>query len=418
MNIAILGFGREGKSILKFLKKSPRYRGAHIEILDQARDKNYLKNLSRFDLIFRSPGIPYQTPALFRARCDGVKFSSATILFFEHAPTKNVVGITGSKGKGTTATLLYKIMKAAGKDVYLAGNIGKPALDILPKLKKGSWVILELSSFQLQDLPYSPRIAVVLDMFPEHLDHHKTLREYYGSKANIVRFQKPSDVAFYAKDNAVATRTAAKGKGKKIPIDTRSFSLFSQSELQIPGAHNLKNAVAAARVAQALGISDRVIRKATLAFRGNEHRLEFVRKIENASFWNDSASTNPQTTIAALNAFPGTPKILIAGGQDKGLDYRPLGNALRNSNAKLVILFGENRKKIQGAIKKSGIPVKFTANLSSAVLLAYRLAKLLPTPYSLLTILFSPGAASFDMFKNYADRGHAFKQLVKKLRTR
>jgi len=433
MNITILGFGREGKSVLKFLKKSPKYRRASIEILDKARNKNYLKNLSRFDLIFRSPGVPYQTSALFRARCDGVKFSSATILFFEamrnmvRRGSPQVIGITGSKGKGTTATLLYKILKTAKKDVYLVGNIGKSALDILPRLTKNSWVIFELSSFQLQDLPYSPHIAVVLDMFPEHLDHHKTLREYYGSKANIVRFQKPSDIAFYAKDNAVAVRTATKGRGKKIPMDTKSFSLFAPSELRMPGMHNFKNAVAAARVAQFLHISDHTIRKVAIAFRGNEHRLELVRSISSASkshsnvlknirmrFYNDSASTNPHTTIAAIQAFPDTPKILIMGGQDKGLDYRLVAQALRNSGTKLVILVGENKKKIyrQLDVRSSKFDMIFVRNLAEAVRVAYRFARLLTTRYSLLAIIFSPGAASFDMFQNYADRGTQFKKVV------
>lgn len=495
MKIAILGFGREGHSVLKFLERDSRYKNSEIWIVDKKSTiglplnvrsqtgSNYLKNLSDFDVIFRTPGIPYLTPQIQKARKKGVKISSATKLFFDeinkkssvisHQSSVKIIGITGTKGKGTTATILYKILRAAGKKVFLGGNIGIPALDLLPKLNKKSVVILELSSFQLQDLKKSPPIAVVLDIFPDHLDAHKTLKEYYGAKANIARYQKPGDKIFFfsasgGKNSTLSKKIADFGKGKKIGVDEKTFRLFSPNDLKIKGFHNFKNAVMAAAVAKSLGVPDKIIREVAVNFRGNEHRLEFVRQICNPNlrihpnatnknnirvnppnnprksatieFYNDSASTNPQTTIAAIMAFSNKRQetrdnklsllpvaghrslILIAGGQDKNLDYKPLARALMGSNTKLIILFGENKNKIARAIKKIGTrdqrPVIMCKNLNEAVRRAYDFAKNIPVTgrWSRVTIIFSPGATSFDMFEDYADRGEKFKKIVKGLK--
>lgn len=427
MRIAILGFGHEGKSTLLFIKKHPRYKKAEIEILDQKTDLNYLKNLERFDLVFRTPGIPYSHPRLFRARCNGVKFSSATILFFENSPTRNIVGITCSKGKSTTATLIYKILKAAGKDAYLAGNIGESPLNVIKKLKKTSWVVLELSSFQLHDLPASPRIAVVLDAFPEHLDHHKTVREYYGAKANIVRWQSSRDLVFFFADNPLTRNIGTKGIGKKIPVGKNAAPFIHPRDLKIIGAHAHRNAIMAATVARALGVPEHIIVKILKNFRGLEHRLEFAKKINGVNFYNDSASTNPHTTAAAVRSFTSKPHVLIAGGQDKGLDYKPLAAALKETNTNLVILLGENKTKIRKSLKQHGtrnMKIAMVKNLKEAVHFAYKYAKSLPrrqAGYILNSnsfVVFSPGAASFDQFKNYADRGEQFKQIVKTLKAR
>jgi len=441
MKIAILGFGREGKSLLKFLKKSnPR---TTIKILDQKIDKpphqtrmgafgtqknksllwcggkNYLKNLRDFDIVYRSPGVPYNLPEIQKAIKNKIKFSSATKLFFEKAKGK-IIGITGTKGKGTTATLLYKILKTCGKNIYLAGNIGKSALEILPRLKKNSLAILELSSFQLQDMKVSPHIAIILDIFPDHLDLHKNLKEYFEAKTNIAKWQKKTDKIFYFGDNKHSKWLASKSRGKKYPVLAENFKLFGQKDLKIAGEHNFKNAIMATSIALSLGCPKNKILKVVKNFRGNEHRLELARTIrinqQNQhrsafiKFYNDSASTNPQTAAAAIRAFK-QPKILISGGKDKGLNYSPLANALKGSNTKLVILFGENKKKIAKAIKNSGIPIKSVKDLKSSVNLAYKEAKEINS-----VVIFSPGAASFDMFKDYADRGKKFKELVKRLK--
>jgi len=543
--IAILGFGREGKSVLNFLFKhgltrintdkkpgiwildrDPKIRQLCISNLWLSPDsnlhfqlgKNYLKNLDQFDIVFRSPGVPYNLLEIQKAIKKGVKFSSVTQLFFEQIEERSkvsgqksivTIGITGTKGKGTTATLLYKILKACGKNVYLAGNIGKPALDILSNTqinadqdadkrrsisvnqrthqRESAYIILELSSFQLQDLKYSPNIAIVLGLFPDHLDAHKNFKEYFEAKANIAKWQKKTDKIFYFADNKYANLIAQKSKGKKTPIHCQAIDcpsikkIFgvtnSQKLIKLPGFHNLKNTLMAATVALSLGCPKEKILKVIKNFRGNEHRLELIRTIHGYArirkqintdknkirvhprshlrssvcikFYNDSASTNPQTTVAAIQAFS-EPKILIAGGKDKGLNYSPLAKALKNSHAnsappcfsfysshsgnanaptriiqnggvKLVILFGENKNKIAKAIKNSGIPIKLVKDLKTAVNLSYKTAKkllrsMVNGQWSKVIILFSPASASFDMFKDYAERGEKFKELVKKLK--
>lgn len=459
MKIAILGFGREGKTVLKFLRRSPQYKNAGIWILDKNPNlttsqvvniktgRDYLKNLDKFDIVFRSPGVPYNLPGIQSALKKGVKFSSATKLFFENF-NGEVIGITGTKGKGTTATLLYEILRASRKPVYLAGNIGKPVLEILPKLRRNSFVILELSSFQLQDLKNSPNIAVVLDIFPDHMDSHKNMAEYLDAKANIARYQKKSDKIFYFGDNKYSKWIAQKSRGKKIGVQPKKFGLFNKDNLKIPGYHNFKNAVMAASVALSLGCPKNTILKVIRNFRGNEHRLELVRciKISNQSlmsfaniremdsrlvrenkicFYNDSASTNPQTAIAAIKAFK-EPKILIAGGKDKNLNYSPLAQALKNSNTKMVVLFGENKRKIYKAVRKSGVPIKIVKDLKKAIEIAYHHSKLKMTPpgirhwrkqnSKLINVVFSPASTSFDMFHDYAERGKRFKEIVQKLK--
>lgn len=442
----ILGFGLEGKALLKFLRKSPIYKNAKITVCDRnaalkkpagaelLTGKNYLKNLEQFDVVFRSPGVPYNLPEIKKAVKAGVKFSGNIQLFFEETQEIGcrIIGITGTKGKGTVSTLFCKILKAAGRDVYLAGNIGKPAIEILPKLNKNSLVVLELSSFQLQDLnppAGKPDIAVVLNIFPDHMDVHKNFREYLNAKANITKNQKKTNKIFYFYGNKYSRWIAEKSPAKKIIVSTEKFKLFKPEDLKIPGAHNFKNAVMAAKVALLLNCPKNIIINAVKKFKGNEHRLELVKKFSaknksvlshnGINFYNDSAGTNPQTAEAAIRAFK-EPKILIAGGKDKNLDYSPLAKALKNSNVKSVILLGENKKKIAEAILKSKnkkLMIIKVKNLETAVKIAYKTAKFLITNHHLpITILFSPASASFGMFKNYKERGGKFKEIVKKLK--
>jgi UDP-N-acetylmuramoylalanine--D-glutamate ligase len=427
LSVAILGFGREGRSVLSFIRKRAPYRRAAITVRDRDDDiavppgvkkltgRSYLVGLAQHDIIFRSPGVPWNTPELVAAREAGVRCSSLTQLFFEHCPGM-VIGITGTKGKGTTATLLFKILTAAKKDAYLAGNIGVPALELLPKLTKRSLVVLELSSFQLQGLRVSPPVAALLDIFPDHQDAHRDLKEYYDAKAVIAKFQKKSDRIFYLATNPVAKRLAAKSRGRAIAVDPRRATLFRPAELKIKGPHHFRNAAMAAAIARALGVPQRTIRDTVLAYRGMPHRLEFVRRAGPVSFYDDSASTNPQTAAAAILAFPGENNILIAGGQDKRLDYEPLADALTSKDCRngstLVILFGENKQKIKKALAPACAVVHLTTHLKAAVDYAYETAKMTGTP---VNIILSPGAASFDMFQNYADRGDQFKRIVRAL---
>ena len=412
--IAILGFGREGKSLLKFLKKSPKFKDSIFSVLDRKQGDDYLKNLRKFDLVFRSPGVPYNLPELKRARQAGVKFSSATKIFFENYKGK-VIGITGTKGKGTVSTLIYQILRASGKRVFLAGNIGRSVLEFVTPNKKYDFAILELSSFQLQDLERSPSLAVMLDIFPDHLDTHQNLKEYYDSKTNLVAYQRKGDKVFYFLDNALSRKSASRGAGKKIGVDYKKFKLFSLEDLKIRGVHNYRNAVMAAIVTRHLKVPERFILSSIRKFKGLEHRLELIRKIGKVLFYNDSISTNPQTVVAAIGSFPKVMKILIVGGRDRNLNYnyKPLGAVLRKLKIemRLVVLCGENKKRVQEMIKGSGVKVKLSENLRQAVKIAYETAKDKEG-----VMIFSPGAKSFDSFKDYAHRGRKFKTIVKSLK--
>ena len=274
-------------------------------------------------------------------------------------------------------------------------------------------MILELSSFQLWDLAKSPHIALITDIFPDHMDVHKNMAEYLGAKANIARFQKKSDTVFYFKDNQLSSKIAGYSHGKKIGLAGEPFGLK-------------KNLVLASAAAAYLGCPAGKIHQVVREFKGVEHRMELVRSIKSHShvlknmrmrFYNDSASTNPQTSAAAVLSSAKYPTILIAGGKDKNLNYRPLAEAIKKSgNVQMVILMGENKDKIAKAVKNEKIKVKSVKSLKDAIHEAYKFAKNHTTNYLLpTTILFSPGAASFDMFKDYADRGKQFKALVKKL---
>jgi len=400
-HVAILGFGREGRALLRYLHRENQR--AKITILDRKLDPDYLKNLDNFDTVYRSPGVPYNRPEIQHAIRKGVKFSGATAVFFERAKGQTI-GVTGTKGKGTTSTLIHKILKNAGYDAHLAGNIGKPAITILNKLKNSSITVLELSSFQLQDLKRSPRIAAVLGLFPDHMDAHRNFKEYFEAKSNITRFQNKKDRVFYIADNKYAAAIAKRSHGTRVKVDIHSID---PSSLKIAGPHNLKNAAMAAAVARSLGVPKKIISKTIRNYRGLPYRLQYLTTIKGARIYNDSASTNPMTTAAAIRAFS-EPKVLIVGGRDKNLDYAPVAKALRKSDTKLVVLYGECREKIRRAIKGAAPLKMVSGNLETAFKIALSAAK----PNSV--IVFSPGATSFDMFKDYSDRGERFTAIVRK----
>jgi UDP-N-acetylmuramoylalanine--D-glutamate ligase len=326
---------------------------------------------------------------------------------------------------------------AAKKPTFLVGNIGSPALDILPKLKKNSRqrrgslaslklgrsgpraaiVVFELSSFQLQDLDRSPDIAVVLDIFPDHQNSHLNLTEYYGAKANIAKHQSAGNKTFYLKGNQITERIGHMGRGKHIPVTGKNFSLFAPDDLKLKGRHNYTNAVMAATVAKTLDIPSAAIRSAASRFKGLPHRLEFVRtlRVKNGAIdiWNDSASSNPGAVAAAVRAFEGENFILLAGGKDKNLDYRPLADALVDCPAQLIVLFGENKNKIAKALSNARTPIHMAKNLENAAKSALGFAK---KAESRVAIVLSPGSASFDMFHNFEERGDVFKRMVRELK--
>lgn len=407
--VAILGLGREGLSTMKFLKK----RKIKCGVLDVKKDENYLDKIVSYDVVFRTPGFPRLHPKLLAAEKNGTNVSSHIKLFFDLCPGK-IIGITGTKGKTTTASLAYRILKSKYQSVFLAGNIGKPALDILPKLNKKSLVVLELSSFQLQDLEKSPYVAVITNITLDHLDPtggfgpntHQTAKEYFNAKMNILKHQEAGSFAVISP--SLKTKTRNIGKGKK--IYPAPLPPAGGLKTKLKGRHNLENIALAMEVGKIFKVPKEKINKAVGAFKGVEHRLEFVRKINDVSFYNDSAATNPDATLAALKSFK-EPIHLILGGFDKGLDYKDLAEYVSKSkNVKSIALIGQLKNKLYKILKpKANLKIKKFGNFKKAVMTLYKNAEKGDV------ILMSPAAASFGMFQNYAERGEKFKQIVKSI---
>lgn len=461
MKLAIVGFGVEGRALAAyFLRK-----GDEVTIFDREEKKDipgqckaylgpgYLKNLKEFDLVFRSPGIPFLKKEFDPMR---EKLTSLTKYFFEKCPCP-IVGVTGTKGKGTTATLIYEMVREGyekqgmGRKVFLGGNIGEPPLNFLDELTPKDLVILEVSSFQLQDLDKSPHIAVVLGITPDHLDHHCDIEEYIAAKKNIVSFQKKNDFAVLDFDSPEAAGFKAKTKahvffasiehivpdGGFLKVSSlvlkkgKTGAIFGEKgEVGLIGPHNLKNLLAAATVAHILTVPIEIITKVARDFKGLPHRLQLIREIEGIRFYDDSASTNPETTIAALRSFH-EPTILILGGSSKNLDFEPLGEEIaKRLNIRTVIIMGETKQKLEEVIERAcirqeqktartgariGRPLRrreIPLELITAENFqeAFMVARLTAKPGDV--VLFSPGCASFDMFKNYKERGEIFTRFI------
>ena len=399
--IAVIGNGIEGQDTKKFLE----LKGSIVTVLDQTDGEDYLKNLNRFDLIVRSPGV-YPKKIITTKRV-----TTPTHIFFDQFDG-TIIGVTGTKGKGTTSTLIYQILKVAGKDVYLAGNIGKPYLELLPNLNAKSFVILEMSSFQLIDLPVSPDISVVLNITSDHMDWHKNIEEYIEAKKNIVKFQKTSDWAVINSEYEVPKSFSKETKANIFLFSKEKLDEKFKKDLILRGEHNLENIAAAVSVAKILNIDEKIIMETVKNFKGLEHRLEFVREVKGIKFYNDSFATGPQPTIAAIKSFT-EDETLILGGSDKGLDYKELGDEINKSkNVKNVILIGTTGPKIAKYLDKN---LDFAiCNLAFASMKDI-VAKSVEVSKKGSVVILSPASASFDMFLNYKERGNQFKEAVKAL---
>jgi UDP-N-acetylmuramoylalanine--D-glutamate ligase len=437
MNVALLGFDVEGRASYEYFKAS----GDTVTICDQNPDlvvpdgvnsqlgEGYLENLDRFDLLVRTPGLH---PRDIIAKNPGIahKITTGTNEFFKASPTHNIIGVTGTKGKGTTSTLIAKMLEAAHKQVHLGGNIGTPALSFLEKVNRDDWVVLELSNFQLIDLQYSPHYAVCLMIVPEHLNWHPDMAEYMQAKSNLFAHQTPEDFTVYyaASDDAVDVSSA--GEGQKIPFATppgaavadgvisiEGFQVARTDELKLLGEHNWQNVCAAITIVwQAL--NDEMVREHLVeamhsvltSFSGLEHRLEFVRELDGVKYYDDSFGTTPETATVALKAFD-APKVAILGGSDKGADYTELAKVVRDSDVRTVLLIGEQAGRIQAAL--DSVSVKNYRPGGSSMDEIVDTARAAAQPGDV--VLLSTACASFDMFKNYKDRGNQFKQAVQAL---
>lgn len=465
--VAILGMGIEGVALATFLSG----KCASLALLDRAPEdqilakqpqsasilaneqiqktfgSDYLSRLSDFDVVFRSPGIPFLTPQIQAALEAGVEISSQIKLFFQLSPAK-IIGVTGTKGKGTTASLILDMLKNNMKNekraaydhsqpnIYLAGNIGEPAVSLLPKLKENDWVILELSSFQLQDLDRSPQIAVVLNISSDHLDYHADIDEYRDAKLSIVKFQSKEDAAIinmdYLTSYTFSAATSARSyffSGHNV-IDDGAFVrksgsleevvlnlngelsvVCNNSEIKLVGHHNLENIAAAALAARLAGAEVASIRQAAMQFEGLPHRLEKIATIKGVEVYNDSFSTNPDPSIAAIKAFSND-KLLILGGSSKGASFDELAGIISASNVKSIALIGDESQAIKAALvasRYSGQIFEAEYDLKSAV------DKLIGSSRPGDVLIFSPACASFDMFNNYKDRGDQFRSIVKQI---
>ncbi len=425
--ICMLGFGIENQALVEFLldkkvkceiticdaKKDTRCPIGHrVSWIKWRLGKNYDKNLDKFDIIFRVPGYPLFSLKIIKAKKSGVEISSPTKLFFELCPTKNIIGVTGTKGKGTTSGLIYKILKADGRNVFWGGNIGIPMFGFINKIKKDDWVVLELSSFQLEDMDVSPKIAVITNFYKEHLapadpnnpNYHRSLADYWEAKSNIFRWQKANDILIT--NTALSADSALRAKS--------TIVYFTKSDLpsKLIGEHNKENIAAAVAVVKLAGVKNEIIKKAVASFKGLEHRLEYIRNVKGVKYYNDSFATTPESAIIALKSFS-QPIILLAGGAEKKSDFKQLVKEIKKRVKFVVLLNGKATPRLKNELIKAGCPkskMKLVYNIKDAVRAANKNAE------NDDIVLLSTACASFGMFKNYKARGELFKQEAKKLK--
>lgn len=448
MKIGIVGWGLEGQSAFRFYGAEHEYlicseeprddfpmqdRKVRVQALTGPRqpgltgnveDLSYLDGLEFCDkIIYTAPAAKNLEKKFGQDKAFWTKATTIQHIFFQEVRSKNIIGVTGTKGKGTTSTLAYEMLKAAGKRAFLGGNIGIPVLDFVHDVSPDDWVVLELSNFQLYNLTYSPHIAVCLMIVPEHMDWHPDMTDYTEAKANLFRHQKADDIAVYFADNEYSSKIAGYSPGKKIPyfrepgayVDDAKIMIGGQeiidkSEIKLLGEHNLQNICAALTAVWQVVQDKDAIRRTLSNFSGLEHRLDFAGEINGVKYIDDSFGTTPDTAIVAMKAFV-QPKVIILGGSDKGADFAGLAKEIKNSNVRHAIVIGQITDKIVSALKMAGYN-DITTGLGDMKAVVDK-ARTLAEPGDV--VLLSTGAASFGMFKNYKDRGEQFKQAVQAL---
>jgi UDP-N-acetylmuramoylalanine--D-glutamate ligase len=439
-SILILGFGREGESTYNLLRKSFPELIIHIadkseQIANRIKDDNtvlltgddYLSSINNCDLIFKSPGISLKDVAF-----DRNKITSQTDLFLDFYSSQ-VIGITGTKGKSTTSSLIYHILKLYDNNVVLVGNIGIPPFDLIGEIDKNTKIVFELSSHQLEYISKGPHIAILLNYFQEHLDYYKSYEDYQLSKFNITLYQENSDnFIFNADDKLVLdiisqnklernyyglSLSNSQSKGCWIENDTiffsngnESFSIMDfKTEIYLKGEHNKRNILAAICASKILNVSDEIIKEGVTTFKGLEHRLEYIGEYNGVHYYNDSIATIPEATIEAVKALQNVNTLLL-GGFDRGIDYNILAEFIASSHINNLIFLGDAGTRIMEGLKQYNVKGKFQAfvkDLEEAVKIAKE-----KTPKAGICLL-SPAAASYDMFKNFEERGRVYKKLVK-----
>lgn len=456
----MFGLAREGLDLAHFLAAE----GARVRVTDCKTAQELapgLNELSSFDIayslgghpledvlaadvVYVSPGISPDIPALVEARRRGIQLSSATELFFARCPAP-IVGITGSSGKSTTTALVGEMLGAAGRPAIVGGNIGQPLLGHLEEIRPDSLVVMELSSFQLETIERSPAVAVVTNVTPNHLDRHETMTEYVAAKERIFSFQSTSDWAVLNADDPISTGfhppgqvarfslqrsvegaylaqdrlwlelaqgcdeirpVAGQSKASLAPTGSRE-EICRVTEIGLRGRHNVANALTACVTAAVLGVATEAMRTALRGFQGLPHRLQKVGEVAGVAFYDDSIATSPERSMAGLASF-NEPVVLLAGGRDKHLPMDEWAAMIRQ-RASGIVLFGEARGLIHSALDRAGYPaerIRSADDLGSAVPAAFELAK----PGE--AVLLSPGCTSYDMFTDFVERGQAFAAAV------
>ena len=434
--VAVLGLGVSNRPLVRLLlefgcsvvgcDRTPREK-LEEEVLELEKlgcklhvGDRYLDGVEA-DVVFRTPGMHPGNPAIQALKERGAEITSEMEVFFEVAPC-HLIAVTGSDGKTTTTTLIAEMLRAAGKTVWLGGNIGTPLLPLARQMKKEDFAVVELSSFQLMDMRRSPQRALITNLAPNHLDIHKDMEEYVDAKKNIFRYQKEGDLLVLNADNPITA--SLRGPG-----ETRFFSRLGEghvcirdgiicrgdtpvlpvSDILLPGVHNVENYMAAIAMVEGLA-SDEDIRQVAQTFGGVEHRIELVRVKDGVRYYNDSIASSPTRTIAGLRSFP-EKVILIAGGYDKHIPYDPLGPEIC-AHVKKLFLNGATGPQIRAAVENCAGEKPEMADCPDFAA-AVKAAAEAAVPGDV--VLMSPASAAFDQFKNFMVRGNYFKELVKEL---
>jgi UDP-N-acetylmuramoylalanine--D-glutamate ligase len=448
--VAVLGVGISNTPLIKYLASI----GTDITAFDKSEEaefqgtvrelegldikyrlgKNYLDGLKGFDVIFKTPKVRFDIPELITEKGRGAVITSEMEVFCELCPAR-IIAITGSDGKTTTTTLVYNMLVEQGYNCWLGGNIGTPLLDKLDEISENDMVVLELSSFQLHTMQNRLNVAVVTNVSPNHLDVHKSMYEYIDAKKNIFKYQNYEDLLVLNYDNDITRTFQVEANGRKmffsrtkkldagVMIENDSIiyktiqdakHIINVSDILLPGDHNVENYLAAVSAVVEY-VEPKAIRKVATSFTGVEHRNELVRILKGVKFYNDSIGSSPTRTIASVKSFK-QKVILISGGYDKHIPYDDMGEIL-NENVKCLILIGQTAPKIEEVFKREAlkknkindIPLIRCDTLVEAVEKAYENA------VTNDIILLSPASASFDMFKNFEERGNKFKEVVNNL---
>ncbi|MGB7292475.1 MAG: UDP-N-acetylmuramoyl-L-alanine--D-glutamate ligase [Thermodesulfobacteriota bacterium] len=435
--ILVVGLGRTGLETVKFLLG----KGAQIRVSDITPLEKLPHEINEFrkkgvgietgfhrketflwaDTVVLSPGVSFNIPPVQEAVAHGIEVMSEIELASRFIKTP-VIAVTGSNGKTTTCNLIASILEKGGRKAFLGGNIGTPLIEVAERDQGYDFLVLELSSFQIQGInAFKPYIATILNLSPNHLDHHGDFEEYVQSKMKLFFNQDSGDWAIYNADDDLIAAYLPTIKSKKIPFGKEPMEngvfydgrrvrfgedAYDLTNMKLLGAHNIENAMAAVAVSRIVGCPPAQVEKEISEFNPLPHRIEFVRLFRGAQFYNDAKSTSPGATLRALECFA-SPIILISGGKDKGLNYDVLKDEIRNK-VRLLVLFGESRFRMQRQLGSH-----------SDTSLASSLEEALETAVAGInsgdTVLFSPACSSFDMYSSYGERGRVFKELVQRL---